>query len=102
MSTQETGLSAQHPELFPQAIGGGYTFHGTYRSRKQQVVMRRIKLQASGEVFTLRPSLVMPYLIARTDAVEIGRTLNMSKVCVLLSTPIISTSLNRFSSTVSC
>jgi hypothetical protein len=65
-----TKLSAQHPELFPQAIGGGYTFHDTYRSRKQQVVVRRIKLKASGEVFTLRPSFIMPYLIARTDEVE--------------------------------
>jgi hypothetical protein len=63
-------LSAQHPELFPQAIGGGYTFHDTYRSRKQGVVLRRIKLKASGEVFTLRPSFVLPYLIARTEEVE--------------------------------
>jgi len=65
-----TKLSAQHPELFPQAIGSGYTFHDTYRSRKPQMAVRRIKLKASGEVFTLRPSFVMPYLIARTDEVE--------------------------------
>ena len=32
--------------------------------------MRRIKLQTTGAVFTLRPSFVMPYMIARTDAVE--------------------------------
>jgi hypothetical protein len=65
-----TLLSAQHPELFPQAMGQGYTFHDCYRSRKQGVVLRRIKLKASDEVFTLRPSLVMPYLSARTDEVE--------------------------------
>jgi hypothetical protein len=63
-------LSAQHPELFPRALGQGYTFHDRYRSRKQGVVLRRIKLTASGEVFTLRPSFVLPYLIARTEEVE--------------------------------
>ena len=60
----------QHPELFPQAMGDGYTFHDRYRSRKQGVVLRRIKLKATAEVFTVRPSFVMPYLIARTAEVE--------------------------------
>ena len=63
-------LSAQHPELFPRALGQGYTFPDRYRSRKQGVVLRRIKVTASGEVFTLRPSFVLPYLGARTEEVE--------------------------------
>lgn len=65
-----TRMSAQYPELFPQALGQGYTFHDRYGSRKQGVVLRRIKLKASGEVFTLRPSFVLPYCIARTEEVE--------------------------------
>lgn len=65
-----TKMSEQHPELFPQAMGTGYTFHDRYHSRKQQLVLRRIKLKATTEVFTLRPSFVMPYLIARTAEVE--------------------------------
>ena len=60
----------QHPELFPQAMGDGYTFHDRYRSRKQGVVLRRIKLKATAEVFTVRPSFLMPYRIARTAEVE--------------------------------
>jgi hypothetical protein len=63
-------LSARHPELFPQAMGQGYTFHDRYRSRKQGVELRRIKLKANGEVFTVRPSFLMPYCIARTEEVE--------------------------------
>jgi hypothetical protein len=63
-------LSVQHPELFPQAMGQGYTFHDRYCSRKQGIVLRRIKLKATAEVFTLRPSFVMPYCIARTEEVE--------------------------------
>lgn len=60
-----------HPELFPQAFGGGFTFHDSYTSRKQKdLVLRRIRLKQDGAVFTLRPSFVMPYLIARTAAVE--------------------------------
>jgi len=64
-------MLTQHPELFPQAMTSGFSFHSSYRSRKQkELVLRRIKLQRSGEVFTLRPSFVMPYLIARTEEVE--------------------------------
>jgi hypothetical protein len=65
-----TQLRAQHPELFPQAIGGGYPFHATSCSQNQGVVLRRSKLKASGEVFPWRPSFVLPYLTARTEAVE--------------------------------
>lgn len=65
-----THLSIHHPELFPQAMGQGYTFHDHYHSRKQEVVLRRIKVKASKAVFTLRPSFVLPYCIARTDEVE--------------------------------
>ena len=61
-----TKLRQQHPELFPQAMGEGYTFHDRYASRKQPVVLRRIKLKATQEVFTLRPSFVLLYLVART------------------------------------
>jgi hypothetical protein len=32
--------------------------------------LRRIKLKATQRVFILRPSFVMPYLIARTEEVE--------------------------------
>jgi len=61
----------RHPEIFPQAMAGGFSFHDSYRSRKQQGLrLRRIKLRQTGEVFTLRPSFVMPYLIARTEEVE--------------------------------
>jgi hypothetical protein len=65
-----TKMVGHHPELFPQAMGQGYTFHDCYRSRKQGVILRRIKLKGNAEVFTVRPSFLMPYLSARTEAVE--------------------------------
>jgi len=65
-----TTLHPQHPELFPQALGEGDTCPDRYQSRKQQGVLRRIKLKATQRVFILRPSFVMPYLIARTEEVE--------------------------------
>src|SRR5215207_1977631 len=47
----------RHPEIFPQAFSGGFSFHDRYRSRKQKdLVLRRIRLKQTGEVFTLRPS----------------------------------------------
>jgi hypothetical protein len=38
-------------------------------------VRRRIKLQATGAGFTLRPSFVMPSMLARTDTVETALSL---------------------------
>jgi len=61
---------AQHPELFPQAWAQGYTFHDRYRSRKQDVTLRRIKLKATGAVFTVRPAFLRPYGLGRTEDVE--------------------------------
>jgi len=52
-------MHQQHPELFPQAMGEGYTFHDRYLSRKQGVGLRRIKLTSTAEVFTLRPSFLL-------------------------------------------
>jgi hypothetical protein len=60
----------QHPELFPQALEQGYTFHDRYQVRKQRCVLRRIKLKATQEVFTVRPSFLLPYGIGRTEEVE--------------------------------
>lgn len=64
-------VQKQHPEVFPQTFAAGFSFHDCYRSRKQKdLVLRRIRLKQTGEVFTLRPSFVMPYLIGRSEEVE--------------------------------
>jgi hypothetical protein len=63
-------LLSQYPELFPQDMDHGFTFHDAYTSVKQDVIVRRIKLKTTGAVFTLRPSFVMPSMIERTDEVE--------------------------------
>ena len=63
-------MSAQHPELFPAAIRSGFTLHDSYCSVKQGLRVRRIKLKATGEVYLVRPSTVLPYLAAKTEEVE--------------------------------
>jgi len=68
-------LAAQfekHPELFPPAFSEGYEFHSRYRQKKQDLVVRRIKLKASEKVLAIRPSFIMPYGVGRTDEVEKG------------------------------
>jgi hypothetical protein len=60
----------QYPELFPKAMDQGFTFHAAYMSVKQDLIVRRIKLKATGAVVTIHPSFVMPYMIARTEEVE--------------------------------
>lgn len=61
---------ARHPELLPKDVATGFVFHDSYRSSKLELVLRRIKLTATGEVVLVRPSFVMPYLIGRTDEIE--------------------------------
>ena len=61
---------ADAPELFPPELREGFCFYGSYRSRKQQIALRRIRLAATGDVFQIRPSFLMPYLIGKTDEVE--------------------------------
>jgi hypothetical protein len=60
----------QHPELFPAQWDQGFTFHDIYRSQKTGFFIRRVKLSSSPEVFSIRPSFLMPYLTARTEEVE--------------------------------
>ena len=59
-----------HPELFPQALREGCTFHGFLHSKKQALPMRRIKLRTNGEQYQIRPSFMMPYMIGRIEEVE--------------------------------
>jgi hypothetical protein len=64
-------LHELYPELFPAAIGWGYTLYGfTDPSRKQELRCRRIRLEQGGEVFTVAPAFVMPYMSGRTEEVE--------------------------------
>ena len=63
---------SQHPELFPEAFKGGYVLHGFVYSKKQEINLRRIKLVENDEAYQIRPSFLMPYMVARTDEVEKG------------------------------
>jgi hypothetical protein len=60
----------QHPELFPAAMGEGYTLHDTQLSAKLGIGVRRIKLKATDEVYGLCPAFVMPYMAGYTADVE--------------------------------
>lgn len=60
----------KYPELFPARFSEGYQFHSRYHQKKQDLVLRRIRLKAIEKVFTIRPSFVMPYGVARTDEIE--------------------------------
>jgi len=63
-------LCGEHPELFPEGIGSGYGLHSQYYSVKQQLLLRRIRLKATGKVYLIRPSFVLPYMVGRTDDLE--------------------------------
>ncbi|MCB1190097.1 MAG: hypothetical protein H7A23_14450 [Leptospiraceae bacterium] len=61
-----------HPELFPSDFGKGFIFRGsTERSKKQDGFQtRRIELKASKDVYQIRPSFMMPYMVAYTNDIE--------------------------------
>lgn len=58
------------PRLFPTAWEQGFTFHDFYQSKKTGHLIRRVKLTATADVFSIRPSFLMPHKVARTDEVE--------------------------------
>jgi len=69
------GQIAQHPELFPAAIQGGYQLHDMLPPSKKlaDLRLRRIKItpaEGKSAVFSVAPSFVMPYMTGYTDDVE--------------------------------
>jgi hypothetical protein len=60
----------QYPELFPAEMKSGYIFCGFTKSKKQELAMRRIKIKDGQEVYQIRPSFMMPYMIGKTEQVE--------------------------------
>lgn len=63
-------IHAQFPEIFPKNFNESFTFHDFVTSEKQDgFKMRRIKLE-NKEVYQIRPSFMMPYMIAETLDVE--------------------------------
>ena len=64
-------LWPKHPELFPAAMAGGYQFHDfTPPSVKLGVRLRRIKLTATREVYSVCPSFIMPYMVGYVAEVD--------------------------------
>lgn len=59
-----------HPELFPAAFKQGYKLNGFVQSKKQDIAIRRIRLLETDAAYQIRPSFLMPYMIARTEDVE--------------------------------
>jgi hypothetical protein len=65
-----TGMLGQPPARFPKDMDQSFPLHACSVSVTQDLSVRRITLQATGAVFTLRPSCVMPSMRARTEEVE--------------------------------
>jgi hypothetical protein len=56
-----------HPELFPRAFSQGYRLKDSRPSARTGLRLRRIRLKATGEAFSIRPSFLLPYLVGTTD-----------------------------------
>ena len=72
----------KYPEIFPSKITEGYVFCGMTRPSKKldNIRFRNIKLKATGEVYTIHPSFIMPNLIGYTDEIEKGLLLRKNNV----------------------
>jgi hypothetical protein len=65
-------LHSRHPELLPAGFEQGFIFHDKTWSIKQRVLTRRLRLMATGQLYQVRPSFLMPSMTARTERVERG------------------------------
>ena len=54
------------PELFPKAFADGYRLKDIRTSAKLGVRLRRFRLKATGQSFTVRPSFALPYMAGWT------------------------------------
>lgn len=63
--------AAQWPELFPPGIQEGFQLHGMLPESKKMpgIRLRQIRL-GKGEVYTLRPSFVLPYMMGDVEELE--------------------------------
>ena len=61
-----------NPELFPQAMSQGYILHGKTREsvRMDGLILYRIKLNSNGELYTVAPSYILPYMTGKVADVE--------------------------------
>ena len=50
------------PELFPEGFAQGYRLKEARTSRKLGLTLRRVRLKATGETFTIRPAFALPYM----------------------------------------
>lgn len=57
----------EHPELFPGGFNAGYRLKDGRTSARTGTRLRRIRLKATGESLSVRPSFLLPYLVGTTD-----------------------------------
>jgi hypothetical protein len=58
------------PELFPEAFARGYTLKDFRTSKRLGIRTRRIRLKATKQAFSVRPSFAFPSMTGLTDRVE--------------------------------
>jgi hypothetical protein len=59
-----------YPELFPKAFAHGYRLKDDRASARTGLRLRRIRLKATGQSYSVRPSFVLPYMTGFTDDVQ--------------------------------
>lgn len=58
------------PELFPRAFAKGYRLKDRRRSARIGLALRRVRLKATGESFSVRPSFALPYMTGSSGDVQ--------------------------------
>lgn len=82
-----TDAYARFPELFPADFSCGFNFHDIVTSEKQNnFSMRRIMLKnQSRDVYQIRPSFMMPYMISENT--DVGKALFLRRRGVPFDAP---------------
>jgi hypothetical protein len=57
-------LHSRHPERLPAGFEQGFIFHDKTCSIKQRILTRLLRLMATGQLYPVRPSFLMPSMTA--------------------------------------
>jgi hypothetical protein len=64
------GMNIKYPQIFPSGINQSYKLHDILPESQKMKDIRLRRIAYNGEIFTIAPSFILPYMMGYTEDVE--------------------------------